>query len=70
MTENQKKPPPLHIPSYRWLPPKGECSDGKARKTSPLFTYSALADFRSKGECGEGKPMLNFSTTSRYEPRG
>ena len=29
MTENQKKPPPLHIPSCRWLPPKGECSDGK-----------------------------------------
>ena len=23
MTENQKKPPPLHIPSYCWLPQRG-----------------------------------------------
>ena len=23
MTENQKKPPPLHIPSCRWLPQRG-----------------------------------------------
>ena len=25
------KPPPSHIPSYCWLPSKGECSDGKKR---------------------------------------
>ena len=24
-----------HIPSCRWLPSKGECSDGEARETSP-----------------------------------
>ena len=49
MTENQKKPPPLHIPSYRWLPPKGECSDGKARKTSP-FTHTQLSLVAFEGE--------------------
>jgi len=32
MTENQKKPPPLHIPSFRWLPPKGECGDEKGEE--------------------------------------
>ena len=27
--ENQRKPLPLHIPSCRWLPSKGECGHGK-----------------------------------------
>jgi len=36
---------PLHIPSCRWLPSKGECSDGKDEgnvlKTSP-FSHTPL----------------------------
>ena len=41
MTENQKKPPPLHIPSYRWLPPKGECSDGKVEgNVVKIFSFT------------------------------
>ena len=32
VTENQKKPLSLHIPSCRWIPPKGECRDGKLKE--------------------------------------
>ena len=30
--EKTKKTSPLHIPSFRWLPPKGECSDTKMKE--------------------------------------
>ena len=54
MTENQRKPLPLHIPSCRWLPSKRECRDresgGDVVKTSCWQS--------SKGECGDGKSKV------------
>ena len=62
MTENQRKPLPLHIPSCRWLPSKRECRDresgGDVVKTSCWQS--------SKGECSDGKDEGDVVKTSRW----
>ncbi len=32
---------------------EGECSDGEAKETSPLYTYPVVAGYLGEGECGE-----------------
>jgi len=60
VTENQKKPLSLHIPSYRWLPSKGECSDGKLKEKTNEREVNDEGGLPLKGECNEGKGNLEI----------
>jgi len=46
---------PLHIPSYRWLPSKEECSDGKLKEKTNEREVNDEGGLPLKGECNEGK---------------
>ena len=60
VTENQKKPLSLHIPSCRWLPSKGECSDEKLKEKTNEREANDEGGLPLKGECNEGKGNLEI----------
>lgn len=62
MTENQKKPPPSPLQ-------RGNVVTEKREKPLPIHILRSRG-LPFEGECGDGKPVQNLSTTSRCEPGG